>query len=135
MIERPLRDWIVDGASTARGWEADPPIGELHCHPDLVARLAEVARPLAGTARVFVAGCPVVHAAGGPPIAAASGRAWVAVASGRAAGSLASRAPHNSWLPTGWVELDPWAPDVAFARAIDLLRAHVVDALHRVGPH
>ncbi len=31
----------------------------------------------------------------------------------------------------GWVELDPWAPDTAFARAIDLLRAHVVDAYER----
>jgi hypothetical protein len=26
------------------------------------------------------------------------------------------------------VELDPWAPDTAFARAVDLLRAHLARA-------
>lgn len=132
LIEPALRSWLTGGATPVEGWAADPPIGALHCHPDLVMRLAEVARPIDGTARTFVAGCPVIHASGGAPIAAASGTSWLVVGSGRAAGELASLSWHTSWLPDGWVDLEPWAPDVAFARAIDLLRAHVVAALQRV---
>ena len=63
----------------------------------------------------------------GRPIAAAAGTAWLVVRSGLPAGAL--RAARRCTSPgldrAGWVELDPWAPDVAFARAIDLLRAHV----------
>ncbi len=132
MIDTALRAWITDPASTAVGWAPEPPTDELRCHRDLITRLAEVARPVDGTARVFVAGCPVVHAECGPAIAAASGRSWLAVASGRPAGDLAPRSRFSSGLPAGWVDLEPWAQDVAFARAIDLLRAHVVDALRRV---
>ena len=127
-IEPQLLDWLARTApEPVRAWAPDPPLGELNCHPDLVARLAEIARPVRGTARVFVAGCPVIHA-GARPIAAASGTAWLAVRSPLPAGAMhATHAPTEGLAP-GWVELDPWAVDVAFARATDLLRAHVVRA-------
>jgi len=116
----------------ALGWEPDPPIGALHCHPDLVARLAEIARPVRGTRRVFVAGCPVITHPHGTPIAAASGTSWLAVRSGEPAGELASRW-HTPGLEPPWTELDPFASDVTFARGTDRLRAHVTRAFTLAG--
>jgi len=129
--EPALIEWLTradHGAVT--GWAPDPPLEALHCHPDLVARLSEIARPVAGTARRFVAGCPVVHHPRGRPIAAASGTNWLAVRSDRPAGALAPAAPEASAaaLGAGWQALDPWTSDVAFARGTDLLRGHVIRA-------
>jgi hypothetical protein len=130
--------WLVaDELEPVAGWEADPPRAELRCDPALVARLALVARPIGHTARRFVAGCPVIHHPSGRPIAVAEGSAWIAVRSDLPPGALESSGSHVPRLSEhGWVELDPWAPDTAFARTIDLVRAHVVrayeNAEHRV---
>ena len=58
--------------------------------------------------------------------------------SGLPAGALACPEPRASQLDGdpldgalldgAWVELDPWAPDAAFAHATDLLRAHIARA-------
>ena len=108
-------------------WAPDPPLAELACHPDLVARLAEIARPVGKTRRVFVAGCPVITHPNGIAIAAASGTSWLAVRSGLPAGDLAS-AWQAPGLDASWVALQPWAPDIAFAKATDLLRNHLARA-------
>jgi hypothetical protein len=79
-----------------------------------VARVSEIARPILGTVRVFVGGCPVIHHPSGQPIAAASGTAWLVVRE-----------------RDEWTELDPWQADVALARGIDLLRARVASAYAR----
>ena len=127
-LEPALLEWLgrADHAAAA-GWEADPPLEALHCHPDLVTRLAEIARPVRGTVRKFVAGCPVIHHPEGQPIAAASGTSWLVVRSAQPAGALASPW-HTHGLAPEWVDLDPFAPDVALARGIDLLRAQVARA-------
>ncbi len=127
-IEPELLTWLVASAHVpVLDWAPDPPIGELRCHPDLVARLAEIARPVRDTRRVFVAGCPVITHPNGMPIAAAAGTSWLAVRSGESAGDLASRRQAPS-LESPWVELDPFASDVTFARTTDLLRGHVARA-------
>ena len=132
-LEPALIAWLVDDHHEPEsGWAPDPPLETLHCHPDLVARLSEIARPIAGTARVFVSGCPVIHHPDGQPIAAASGTAWLAIRSGRAEGDLAGTW-HTPALGTLWAELDPWAGTVAFARGIDLLRGHLADAFTLAG--
>jgi len=129
--EPELLDWLArDDHEPGRGWSPEPPLADLHCHPDLVARLAEIARPT-GAGRRFVAGCPVIHHPGGRPIAAASGTSWLAVRSALAPGAMRARRPLAAELDPEWVELDPWGADVAFARGIDLLRAHVVQAYER----
>jgi hypothetical protein len=97
-------------------WEPEPPGPQLRCAPRLVARLAEVARPIGHTGRRFVDGCPVVHHPNGRPIAAAAGT-----------NRLTTRTAE------GWIELDPWGPDIAFARVVDLLRAHVARAYELAG--
>jgi hypothetical protein len=106
------------------GWAPEPPLDDLRCHPDLIARVAEVARPVRGTARTFVAGCPVIHHSAGRPIAAAAGTRWFAVRSAEPAGALRVAEPRAD-LGAEWVELDPWASDMSFAKALDLLRRHV----------
>jgi hypothetical protein len=130
-LEPALLDWL--GAAghpadrdPAPGWEAEPPLEALHCHPDLIARLAEAARPIAGVRRRFVAGCPVIEHPRGRPIAAAAGSSWLAVRSDLPPGALRTDAS-SAAAPLGaeWRELNPWAENVAFARALDLLRAHV----------
>lgn len=132
-----LIDWLGRADhEPGRDWAPDPPLTELRCHPDLVARLAEVARSVGRSAvgavgRRFVAGCPVIHHHQGRPIAAAAGTDWLVVRSALPAGALARAASLESGLDPDWVELDPWAVDVAFARSTDLLRAHVARAYER----
>ena len=127
-----LADWLGrNDHEPGRGWAADPPIEELRCHPDLVARLAEVARSIGTVGRRFVAGCPVIHHPQGRPIAAAAGTNLLVARSALPAGALARAAPIVTGLDPEWVELDPWAVDVAFARSTDLLRAHLTRAYER----
>jgi hypothetical protein len=123
--EPVLLAWLRADHEPGRGWDPEPPRTELGCDPKLVARLAEITRPLGATRRVFVGGCPVVHHPGGRPIAAAAGATWFAARSGLPAGALRPVAGADVVIGAGWVELDPWVADAAFARAIDLLRAHV----------
>ena len=131
-LEPALLEWLVRADhEPERGWAPDLPIGELRCHPDLVARLAEIARPIGEARRRFVAGCPVIHHPLGRPIAAASGTAWLVVRSALPAGALRSARPLDEELDPDWVELDPWGVGVAFARTIDLLRGHVARAYER----
>jgi len=112
-IPDELRDWLArdhDAVPVASPSEAS----ELRCDARLVERLTTLAGPLRAR-RVFVAGCPVVHHPSGPPIAAAfHGQLLVR---DNPPGVLASRA-----LMSGWVLVDPWPPDVGFARGTDLLR-------------
>ena len=130
-----LVDWLSSAAGhdPAPGWEADPPLDELHCHPDLIARLSEVARPIAGVRRRFVGGCPVIEHPQGCPIAAAAGTSWLAVRSDLPAGALRVGAPTITALGSDWLELNPWSENVAFARALDLLRAHLARAYQLAG--
>jgi hypothetical protein len=116
------------------GWAVEPPLETLHCHPDLIERLTEVARPVRGTRRAFVAGCPVITHANGHAVAAASGTSWFVVRSDRPAGALAIEGDMMS-LGREWQRLDPWTVDVAFAKGIDLLRAHVVRAMELAEAH
>ena len=111
---------------TADGWEAEPALDELRCHPDLIQRLTEIARPTRGTRRAFVAGDPVITYAD-HAIAAATGTSWLVVRSDLPAGALATDA-HTAGLGAEWQTLDPWAPDVAFAKSTNLLRAHITRA-------
>jgi hypothetical protein len=130
----PLFDWLTRRHPPEPGWEPEPPLEELRCHPDLVARLAEVARPIGAARRRFVAGCPVIEHPNGQPIAAAAGTGWLAARSGLPAGALACAQPGPHSLEGDWVELDPWAPDAAFAHATDLLRAHIARAYDAADP-
>ena len=131
-LEPALVEWLARADhEPERGWAPDPLIGDLRCHPDLVARVAEIARPIGDVRRRFVAGCPVIHHPRGRPIAAASGTSWLVVRSALPAGALRSAQPLDEELDPDWVELDPWGVDVAFARTIDLLRGHVARAYER----
>ncbi len=127
-----LLAWLQRDDHDVDGWAPDAPIEERHCHPDLVERVNQIARPQRGTARVWVAGCPVVHHPGGAPIACATGTSRLVVRSARPAGALASawRTPD---LDAAWVDLDPWAADVTFAKTLDVLRAHVARAFELAG--
>jgi hypothetical protein len=129
-IEPELFTWLVrDEYEPVPGWAPDPPAAELRCEPGLVTRLAQVARPIGATRRVFVAGCPVVHHPRGRAIAVAEGSTWIAVRSRSPAAAIPSPVPHAPDLSDwGWVELDAWASDIAFARVIDLLRGHLTRA-------
>jgi hypothetical protein len=125
-------DWLVRADHVpGRDWAPEPPIAQLQCSPELVGRLAEIARPIAGVRRRFVAGCPVIEHPGGRPIAAAADASWLAVRSGLPAGALRTGRPPTPRLDPDWVELDPWAADAAFARTVDLLRGHVARAYAR----
>lgn len=129
MPDDTLLGWLLDGKTvTAEGWEPEPAAAEMQCDADLVARVAEIARPVFGTRRTWVAGCPVVSHANGRVIAAAADAAWFVVRSDRPAGALAS-ADDATLLDPPWQRLDPWAVDIAFAKGTDLLRAHVVRAM------
>ena len=125
-----LVDWLrlPRDHEPAPGWEADPPLDELHCHPDLIARLAEVARPIAGVRRRFVGGCPVIEHPKGRPIAAAAGTSWLAVRSNLPPGALQVDPRSIAAAGPEWLSLNPWSDNVGFARALDLLRAHVARA-------
>ncbi len=123
-----LLAWLRADHEPGRGWDPEPRRAALECDPKLVARLAEITRPLGPTRRVFVGGCPVVHHPGGRTIAAAAGPAWFAARSELPAGALHPAAGRDIVIGSGWVELDPWVADTAFARAIDLLRTHVAHA-------
>ncbi|MDQ1474842.1 MAG: hypothetical protein QOE62_71 [Actinomycetota bacterium] len=131
-LRRPRSPGFSAGHEPAPGWEADPPLDELHCHPDLIARLAEAARPIAGVRRRFVAGCPVIEHPRGRPIAAAAGASWLAVRSDLPAGALGV-VPMATALGPEWLQMNPWSENVAFARALDLLRAHVARAYELAG--
>jgi len=120
VIPDELRAWL-ESATTATGWAADPPLDELRTHPDLVERLAFLVRPLR-PARVFVAGCPVIHREGGAAFAAAFGTSGL-VARLDAPGVMGARPAF-----AGWSYLDPWLGDVAFARGTELLRRALRDA-------
>jgi hypothetical protein len=117
----------------ADGWEAEPALDALQCHPDLIQRLTELARPTRGTRRAFVAGSPVItyaeHA-----ITAATGTNWLVIRSDLPAGALATDAD-TAGLPPAWQRLDPWAPDVAFAKSTTLLRAHITRAAELAESH
>jgi hypothetical protein len=124
-----LLAWLARTEHTpANGWEPEPPESELHCDSKLVTRLASVARPVGGAGRRFVEGCPVIQHPRGRPIAAAAGSAWFVARSALPAGALRPVVTRASFLDPAWVELDPWPGDTAFARTIDLLRAHVARA-------
>jgi hypothetical protein len=129
----PLFGWLTLRHPPRSGWEPEPPLEELRCHPDLVARLAEVARPIGAARRRFVAGCPVIEHPSGQPIAAAAGTGWLAVRSGLPAGALDPGPSGPPAIDGIWVELDPWAPDAGFAHATDLLRAHIARAYDTAG--
>jgi hypothetical protein len=131
-VPEPLRTWLGREDHVVSGWENEPPLEELACHPDLVERLTQLARTVRGACRVWVAGRPVVHHPAGAPIAFADGTSRLVVRSGEPAGILASRW-RTAGLDAGWVDLDPWAADVAFARATERLRAHVRRAYERAG--
>lgn len=129
-VEPALVAWLTgaDAHEPAPGWEADPPPEELRCDPALVARLAEAARPIRGVRRRFVAGSPVIETPRSRAIAAAAGPAWLVVRSDLPAGALNVDASTVTALGPEWLELNPWAENVAFARALDLLRAHLARA-------
>jgi hypothetical protein len=128
-LDPELLMWLVSEPHPVDDPDPHPPPAALRCRADLVARLALVAQPIGRTTRRFVAGCPVIHHPRGRPIAAAVGSSWIAIRSDLPAGSLEHHGTHLARLSEhGWVELDPWAPDTAFARAVDLLRAHVARA-------
>jgi len=114
-------EWSGDRADE---WSGGPPIEQLRCHPDLAERLTQIARPVRGTRRVWIDGCPVVHHPSGAPIACATGTSRLVVRSAQPAGALVSRWRTRGLNPA-WKDLDPWAADVAFARALELLRMHV----------
>lgn len=116
MIPADLDEWLRRTHDAAPpGWEDDPPLEELRCHPDLVERLASLVRPLRPH-RVFVAGCPVIHHPSGPPFAAAYGTHGLLI---RENGE--------------WVETDPFPPDVTFLRGTDQLRNRLQRASEVVG--
>ena len=124
-----LREWLTRDVHTpVDGWEREPAPDALECHRDLIARLTEVARSVGSLRRVFVGGRPVIHHPNGTPIAAASGIAWLTVRSARPAGALATTEERLAGLGPDWTMLDPWAPDIALSRTIDLLRGHVAHA-------
>jgi hypothetical protein len=127
-----LLAWLRSDDQVVDGWAPDAPIDELRCHPDLVERLTQIARPQRGAARVWVTGCPVVHHRDGPPIACATGTSRLVVRSAQPAGALASHW-QTPGLDAAWVDLDPWAADVTFARTLDMLRAHVARAYELAG--
>ena len=119
-----LEAWLCSDGHDVEGWAPDPPLATLHCRPDLVQRLTEVARPIRDARRAWIDGSPVVHHGAGPPIACARGTSLLVVRSGLPAGALAA-----DWNTTGltsdWVDVDPWAADVTFATTTELLRMHV----------
>jgi hypothetical protein len=128
-LEHELLDWLMRADhEPLSGWAPEPRDEALHCHPDLVGRLSEIAKPVTGTRRVFVDGYPVIHHPNGAPIAVAAGTNFLAVRSDRPAGALTPRTPFPTRLDGSWAQLDPWTVDVAFAKGIDLLRGHVVRA-------
>lgn len=127
-LDPALSAWLA-ATAPVDDWAPEPPAADLRCETGLVSRLALVARPIGLTGRRFVAGCPVIHHPRGRPLAVAEGSAWIAIRSDLPAGALERSGAHLARLSEpGWVELDPWAPDTAFARTIDLLRAHVTRA-------
>jgi hypothetical protein len=119
-----LLTWLTSDDHDVDGWADDLPIQALRCHPDLVQRLTEISRPVNGACRVWVDGCPVVHHRAGPPIGCARGTNTLVVRSGLPAGALASP-ERTPGLDDTWIDLDPWAADVTFAKTIELLRMHV----------
>jgi hypothetical protein len=122
-----LQEWLGrEHPSAPDGWGPEPAIDALRCHPDLVERLAGLARALPDARRTFVAGCPVVHHPAGPAIAAAAGTSTLIVRCGGAPGIL-DPGLRTAGLDDAWCDLDPWAADVTFTRSTDLLR----DALRR----
>jgi hypothetical protein len=131
-LSEPLAAWLrsdahdIDDrvADPTDEWSRDLPIEQLRCHPDLVERLTQIARPVRGTRRVWIDGCPVVHHASGAPIACATGTNRLVVRSAQPAGALVPRW-HTPGLDPAWRDLDPWAADVAFARTLELLRMHL----------
>jgi hypothetical protein len=135
-VQLPARllAWLSADDHDVEGWAADLPIGELRCHPDLVQRLSEVSRPVNGVTRAWVDGCPVVHHRAGAPLACARGTNTLIVRSGLPPGALASR-ERTVGLDDAWVDLDPWAADVTFAKTIELLRMHVRRAYDRAEAH
>ena len=131
-LSEPLHAWLTSDDHEVQGWAADPPIEQLHCHPDLAERLTQMARPVRGTCRVWIDGCPVVHHPSGPPIACATGTSRLVVRSAQPAGALVSQW-RTPGLDGAWVDLDPWAADVTFTRTLELLRTHLRRAVRTRG--
>ena len=102
----------------------------LRCHPDLVERLSSAARPLRSARRAFVDGCPVIVHPLGTPIAAASGTDILVMRTGEPAGALSTES-NTLGLGPDWTDLDPWAIDVTFLRATELLRNALARAYAR----
>jgi hypothetical protein len=131
------RDELVERLNAddvgADGWDPEPALDALHCHPDLIERLTQIARPVRGTRRAFVAGCPVITSSS-HAIAAARGTSWFVVRSDRPAGALKTTTD-TAGLGPAWQALDPWSADAAFAKGTDLLRAHVVRAVEMAEAH
>ena len=131
-LEPELIAWLI-GPEAGRidAWAPEPPLAELQCHPDLVARLTEhhqAGRRCQPHLRRRLSGR---SPPGGSPIAAACGTSWRRDPERPAAGDLARRRPRR--LPDDWVELKPWPVDITFARGLDLFRGHVVRAQARAG--
>ena len=127
-----LHGWVTNDEHEVEGWAEDLPIAQLRCHPDLVERLAQIARPVRGARRAWVDGCPVVHHPGGAPIAFATGTHVLVVRSAQPAGTLAP-GWHTNGLTGDWTDVDPWAADVTFAKTLELLRNHLRHAFALAG--
>jgi hypothetical protein len=128
-----LARWLAAPHAVAPdGWEAVPPDDALRCHPDLVERLASLGRARRDVRRTFVAGCPVLHHPAGPPFAAAFGTAGLVVRTRERLGAL-DPGVTTTGLDDAWRDLDPWAADVTFTRATDLLRDALARAYDAIG--
>jgi hypothetical protein len=131
-LPAPLREWLEqDHHDVREGGPAEADGRPPECDPELVERVSQLVRPLRGTRRTFVAGCPVFHHPSGPPFAAAFGRSHVVVR-GRVAPLGAPAAPVRG-LPAGWTELDPEPDDVGFARGRELARTALAQAYDAAG--
>lgn len=97
---------------------------ESTCSTELAERFATLTRACRGATIEWVAGCPVAVHPSGSPFAAAYGTGGLLVASDEPPGALAPAGGDAGPGPP-WMALDPWAADVTFARATDLLRNRV----------
>ncbi|MFM7225108.1 MAG: hypothetical protein ACKO1Y_06720 [Actinomycetota bacterium] len=89
-------------------------------------------RACRGATTEWVDGCPIAVHPSGRPFAAAYGACGLLVASEEPAGALAP-ADGDTGPGPPWTALDPWAADVTFARASDLLRNRIPRAFTCAG--
>ena len=102
------------------------------CTPELAERLAVFTRACRGARLEWVAGCPVAVHPSGRAFAAAYGTAGLLVATAEPPGALTAKDADPGPGPP-WTALNPWAADVTFARAADLLRQRVQRAFAAAG--